>query len=106
MRKLLKLPSPPDAIFAYNDLLAIGAMRALHEAKLRVPQEVAVIGFDDIEDGRFATPSLTTIAPDKESIGQLAVRSLIARVEGKHRTAPTDIQTPFRLVTRESTIGT
>jgi len=105
MRELLKLPEPPQAVFAYNDLIAIGAIRAIHEANLLVPQDVAVIGFDDIEEGRFATPSLTTISPDKESIGQLAVRSLIARVEGKHVSAPADIQTPFRLVTRESTIG-
>lgn len=105
MRQLLKLTPPPEAVFAYNDLIAIGAIRAMHEVGLRVPQDVAVIGFDDIEEGRFATPSLTTISPDKESIGQLAVRSLIARVEGKPAPAPKDVQTPFRLVTRESTVG-
>ncbi|HCT79331.1 MAG TPA: LacI family transcriptional regulator [Micromonosporaceae bacterium] len=105
MRRLLSLRQRPEAVFAYNDLIAIGAIRALHEAKLRIPEDVAVIGFDDIEEGRFATPSLTTISPDKESIGQLAVRSLVARVEGKHISEPKDVQPPFRLVTRESTVG-
>lgn len=105
MRRLLALRQPPDAVFAYNDLIAIGAIRAMHEADLRVPDDIAIIGFDNIDEGRFANPSLTTIAPDKESIGQLAVRSLIARVEGKQVEPPRDIQPPFRLVTRESTLG-
>ena len=64
MARLLDLPEPPDAVFAFNDLLALGAIRTLLTRGLRVPQDVAVIGFDDIEDGRFSTPTLTTIAPD------------------------------------------
>ncbi|WP_322787770.1 LacI family DNA-binding transcriptional regulator [Hamadaea tsunoensis] len=105
MRTLLALPEPPDAVFAYNDLIAIGAMRAITEAGLRIPEDVAVIGFDDVEEGRFSNPTLTTIAPDKEHIGRLAVRSLVDRVEGKAVDAPRDVASPFRLVTRESTLG-
>jgi DNA-binding LacI/PurR family transcriptional regulator len=105
MRSLLELPEPPDAVFAYNDLLAIGAMHAILQTDLRIPQDIAVIGFDDIEDGRFSNPTLTTISPDKERIGRLAVRQLIARVEGKPVDPPRDMQPPFRLVTRESTLG-
>ena len=105
MKLLLSLPEPPDAVFAYNDLIAIGAMRAIVEAGLRVPEDVAVIGFDDIEEGRFANPSLTTISPDKERIGQLSVRSLIGAVQGGPPDPPRDVQPPFRLVTRESTLG-
>jgi DNA-binding LacI/PurR family transcriptional regulator len=56
MARLLALPEPPDAVLAFNDLLALGAMRALHEARKAVPGDVAVIGIDDIEDGRFSTP--------------------------------------------------
>src|SRR5690606_30600784 len=65
MRMLLALSEPPDAVFCFNDLLALGALRALSEAGVRVPDDVAVIGFDDIDDGRFSTPSLSTISPDK-----------------------------------------
>lgn len=104
MRAMLALGEPPDAVFAYNDLIALGAMRAVTEAGLRIPEDVAVIGFDDIEEGRFSNPTLTTIAPDKERIGRVAVRSLIARVEGK-AAEPGEVQPSFRLVTRESTLG-
>jgi DNA-binding LacI/PurR family transcriptional regulator len=105
MRDLLALPEPPDAVFCYNDLIAIGAARAILEAGLRIPEDIAVIGFDDIEEGRFSTPTLTTICPDKEHIGRLAVRALVARIEGKPVSPPYDVQPPFRLVTRESTLG-
>ncbi|MGQ5261432.1 LacI family DNA-binding transcriptional regulator [Micromonospora sp. ZYX-F-536] len=103
MRDLLALGEPPDAVFGYNDLIGIGALRALAEAGCRVPEDVAVIGIDDIEEGRFSTPTLTTIAPDKEEIGRLAVRRLVARIEGAEVAAPLTVQTPFRLVRREST---
>ena len=105
MRSLLSLGQPPDAVFAYNDLIAIGAMRAIGEAGRRIPGDIAVIGIDDIEEGRFSTPTLTTVAPDKEYIGRLAVQSLIARIEGKPVSPPYDVQPPFRLITRESTLG-
>ncbi|MEV1317414.1 substrate-binding domain-containing protein [Micromonospora arborensis] len=97
------LDDPPDAVFAYNDLIAIGALRALAEAGCRVPEDVAVVGIDDIEEGRFSSPTLTTIAPDKEEIGRLAVRRLVARIEGTEVAAPLTVQTPFRLIRREST---
>ena len=105
MRRLLALAEPPDAVFAYNDLIAIGAMRAVGEAALRIPEDIAVIGFDDIEEGRFWAPTLTTISPDKEHIGRLAVRALVARIEGRPVSPPYDVQPPFRLVPRESTLG-
>lgn len=105
MAGLLKLSDPPDAVFAYNDLVAIGAIRAIVEAGLRVPEDIAVIGFDDIEEGRFSNPTLTTISPDKEHIGRRAVGSLIARVEGRPVDPPHEVQPAFRLVTRESTLG-
>jgi DNA-binding LacI/PurR family transcriptional regulator len=105
MRHLLRQSRPPDAIFAYNDLIAIGAIRALVEHGLRVPEDVAVVGFDDIEDGRFSNPTLTTISPDKEEIGRLAVEYLIGRLEGRRRDDPQEVRLPFRLVHRESTLG-
>jgi len=105
MRRLLALDDPPDAVFCFNDLLALGAIRAMHEAGQSIPADVAVIGCDNIEEGLFATPSLTTIAPDKEEIGRVAVSMLVARIEGSRLDAPARIETPFRLIIRESTAG-
>jgi DNA-binding LacI/PurR family transcriptional regulator len=105
MRDLLRLDRPPDAVFGYNDLIAIGAIRAIGEAGLRVPEDIAVIGIDDIEEGRFSNPTLTTISPDKEGIGRLAVQALVARIEGRPVSPPFDVQPPFHLVTRESTLA-
>ncbi|MEV6810801.1 LacI family DNA-binding transcriptional regulator [Micromonospora sp. NPDC051296] len=105
MRDLLALDEPPDAVFGYNDLIAIGALRAVTEAGRAVPADVAVVGIDDIEEGRFGTPSLTTIAPAKEEIARLAVHRLVARIEGTAVAGPLTLQTPFRLIERESTVG-
>ncbi|GHJ47684.1 LacI family transcriptional regulator [Catellatospora sp. TT07R-123] len=106
VHRLLDSGQEPDAVFAYNDLVAIGAMRALHERGLRVPEDVAVIGFDDIEEGRFSSPTLTTISPDKESIGRLAVAALVARVEQRAEAEPCEVQPTWELMPRESTLGT
>ena len=103
MRQLLSLAEPPDAVFCFNDLLALGAMSVLHEAGLRIPQDVAIVGFDDIEDGRYATPSLTTISPDKQEIGRLAVSSLIGRIKKTRTRPPEAINIPFQLRVRNST---
>lgn len=62
-----------DAVFAFNDLLAFGAMRALADRGIRVPEEVAIIGFDDVEEGRYSTPTLSTVAPDKRAIARAAI---------------------------------
>ncbi|MEV1331526.1 LacI family DNA-binding transcriptional regulator [Micromonospora costi] len=105
MRALLASGVRPDAVFCFNDTLALGALRALHEAGLRVPEDVAVAGFDGIEDGRFSVPTLTTIAPDKERIARLAVELLANRIDGD-RTAPArELSAPYRLEPRESTRG-
>jgi DNA-binding LacI/PurR family transcriptional regulator len=105
MTQLLSLPTPPDAVFCFNDLLALGAMRVLHEQAVRVPADVAVVGFDDIEDGRYSTPTLTTIRPDKKRIAELAVQLLAEQLEdggdGGHR--PREVIAPFDLAVREST---
>jgi DNA-binding LacI/PurR family transcriptional regulator len=106
MRQLLALDHPPDAVFCFNDLLALGALRALHEAGCHVPDDVAVAGFDDIEEGRFATPTLTTISLAKEEIGQVAVSLLLGRIRGTRTRPPERIEPPFQLVVRESTAGT
>jgi DNA-binding LacI/PurR family transcriptional regulator len=95
----------PDAVFCYNDLLALGALRVLLGEGVKVPDDVAVIGFDDIEDGRFHTPSLSTVAPDKHQIAQLAVERLIARLSGDADERPSELWAQHRLELRESTLG-
>jgi len=104
MRYLLSLKHPPDAVFCFNDLLALGAMSMLHEAGLHIPGDVAVVGVDDIEDGRYATPTLTTIAPDKEEMSRLAVSLLLERIKGTRQQPPERIAVPFHLRVRKSTI--
>ncbi len=103
--QLLKLEQLPDAIFCFNDLLALGVLRALHEAGLRVPEDVAVVGFDDIEDGRYSIPSLTTIRPDKKRIGELAVAFLLKRIDSTCTDPAERVDVPFQLIIRESTSG-
>ena len=104
MHYLLSLKHPPDAIFCFNDLLALGAMSILHEVGLHIPQDVAVAGVDDIEDGSYATPSLTTIAPDKKEMSRLAVSLLLGRIKGTREQPPERIEVPFHLRVRRSTI--
>ncbi|WP_329015181.1 LacI family transcriptional regulator [Micromonospora rifamycinica] len=103
MRHLLASGARPDAVFCFNDTLALGALRALHEAGLRIPADVAVAGFDDIEDGRFSVPTLTTVAPDKERIARLAVDLLAGRLADDRDAPPRELTAPHRLTPREST---
>jgi DNA-binding LacI/PurR family transcriptional regulator len=105
MRELLALPEPPDAVFCFNDLLALGALRTLADAGLSVPGDVAVVGFDDIEDGRYHSPSLTTISPDKEWLAENAVGVLLDRIAGNGEAERRDLTVPYTLQIRESTNG-
>lgn len=105
MRELLALPEPPDAVFCFNDLLALGALRTLADAGLSAPDDVAVVGFDDIEDGRYHSPSLTTISPDKEWLAENAVGLLLERIAGNGEAARRDLRVPYTLEIRESTSG-
>jgi DNA-binding LacI/PurR family transcriptional regulator len=106
VEELLRSGARPDALFCCNDLLAVGALRALADAGLRVPDDVAVVGIDDIEEASYTTPSLTTIAPDKEAIARTSVdllaRRLDEKVAGGAVADPEDVSTGFALVVRES----
>jgi DNA-binding LacI/PurR family transcriptional regulator len=103
MGALLATGARPDAVVCFNDTLALGAMRALHDAGLRVPDDVAVAGFDDIEDGRFSVPTLTTVAPDKADLARIAVDLLAARLAAPDGAPPREETVPHRLIPREST---
>lgn len=101
---LMATADPPDAIFCFNDLLALGAVRALHDQGVRVPADVAVVGFDDIEEGRFSVPSLTTIAPDKAAIAREAVARLARRLDSP-AWQPEEVRVGHQLILRESSAG-
>lgn len=101
-RQLLARGKPFTALFAYNDISAIGAIRALQEQGLRVPQDVSVIGFDDIPGAAFYTPSLTTVRQPLNRMGEVAAQSLLERIEGK-KDYPSEIAIEPELVVREST---
>ena len=104
MEELLALGKPPDAVFCFNDLMALGAMRTILRRGLRVPEDIAVCGFDDIEEGRFSTPTLTTISPDKAQIAREAVQLLLGRLKG-NVAPPVEMNADFKLEVRESTSG-
>lgn len=99
---LLERRPLPDAIFCYSDLLAMGAMRAIFDAGLSVPDDIAVIGIDDIEEGAFARPSLSTVSLDTPFIAREAVGRIVARIEDSDIPAE-QIIAPHRLLPREST---
>jgi LacI family transcriptional regulator len=101
-KQLLARRVPFTALFAYNDISAIGAIRALREQGLRVPQDVSVLGFDDIPGAAFYTPSLTTVRQPLNRMGEVAAQSLLERIEG-NKEYPTEIAIEPDLVVREST---
>jgi LacI family transcriptional regulator, repressor for deo operon, udp, cdd, tsx, nupC, and nupG len=105
MARLLALPEPPDAVVCFNDLIALGALRTLLVRGRRVPEDVALVGCDDIEEARYSTPMLTTIAPDKQQIADLAVDFLLSRMDGPAG-PPRRVVAGHRLIVRESTAGT
>lgn len=80
MQKLLTQALRPQAVFIGNDAMAFGAYQALYQAGLSVPQDMAIIGYDDIELARFMTPPLTTIHQPKDELGELAIDVLIHRM--------------------------
>jgi LacI family transcriptional regulator len=103
-RQLLAAGEPFTALFAFNDVAAIGAIRALREAGCRVPEDVSVVGFDDIQSAGFQNPGLTTIRQPLRSMGELAARTLLGRISRpKDSRYPKCITVKPELVVREST---
>jgi LacI family repressor for deo operon, udp, cdd, tsx, nupC, and nupG len=90
-----------DAVFAANDVLAIGALSALHRHGRRVPGDVAVVGVDDVPESRFTTPTLTTVAIDRAFVAESALELATSRL-AEPALPPRSITTPHRLVVRES----
>jgi LacI family transcriptional regulator len=100
--RLLSLPEPPTAIFAAADMMAIGAVSAAAELGLRVPQDVSIVGFDDIQLAPHLNPPLTTLRQDKFGLGVAAGEALIARINDEDARPPARTL-PVELVVRGST---
>jgi LacI family transcriptional regulator, repressor for deo operon, udp, cdd, tsx, nupC, and nupG len=97
MRRLLALAEPPDAVFAYNDSTALGAIEVCKAAGLRVPEDIRFVGYDDIAAASRSQPTLTTVRVDKDALGR---ESVMALMEGN--TGPGELLLPVDLVVRES----
>jgi len=104
MRLLLDSGAEFDGLVAFNDSMALGAMRVMQEAGLRIPQDVAVIGYDDIDETRYTLPTLSTIDPGRDEIAEVAVRFLLERIANPAAPIePREHLAAYRLVQREST---
>jgi LacI family transcriptional regulator len=101
-RALLALPNRPTAIMASNDILAAGALQAIHEAGLRVPDDISVIGFDDTL-AAFLTPLLTTVRLPARQLGALAAKLVIDDIEGQGPSAPQSLALDAEFIVRRST---
>lgn len=104
MRAVLDAGVAFDGIVAFNDSLALGALRVLLERGIRVPDDVAVIGFDDLDETRYSLPALSTINPGRSEIARTAVELLASRIGGADAGPPREVFTDFTLVERESTV--
>jgi DNA-binding LacI/PurR family transcriptional regulator len=104
MRAILASGVQFDAVFGFNDTLALGAMRVLQEAGLRVPQDVAVMGFDGLDEAKYSLPTLSTVDPGRDEIADRAVAVLADRIENRGKPyVPQQHLTRFTVIGREST---
>jgi LacI family transcriptional regulator len=101
-KELLARRTPFTALFAYNDISAIGAIWALREAGLRIPEDVSVVGFDDIPGAAFSNPALTTVRQPLIRMGQIAAQTLVDQIEGQGNYQP-EIAVEAEFVVRAST---
>ena len=103
MQALLERTRDFTAIFCFNDIAAIGAIRALRDAGLSVPGDVSVVGFDDIQSAAYTTPSLTTVRQPLLEMGRRGAQVLLDRIANKDKEYPGEIVMAPELVVREST---
>ncbi|HXF05815.1 MAG TPA: LacI family DNA-binding transcriptional regulator [Blastocatellia bacterium] len=101
MEKLLALPEPPTAVFCYNDMSALGALRVIRSRGLRVPDDISLVGFDDLFIASYTNPPLTTIRQPKRQMGRMATEVLLKLLAGEN--SATHIQVKGELIVREST---
>jgi LacI family transcriptional regulator len=102
MRALLGIVQRPSAVFAANDLMAMGALIAIREAGLRVPHDIAIVGFDDIPAAQLVYPPLTTVTQFQERLGRRAAELLLERLNNTAPEGGRSVEMPFKLIVRES----
>ncbi len=102
MQKLLSSPSPPTAVFCYNDVTAIGALLAAKEMGCHVPQDISIMGYDDIALAAYVDPPLTTIAQQRYEMGRMATEMALTLVNDGADSSVEDVLLTGRLVVRES----
>lgn len=103
VRQLLASGATFDAVFGFNDAIALGAMSELHKNGIHVPDDVALIGFDDVQDATYSIPALTTIASGRDRVAAKAVELLVLRMSDEHADDATDVYvTDYSLVRRAS----
>jgi DNA-binding LacI/PurR family transcriptional regulator len=101
MELLLGLPQAPTAVFCYNDMSALGALRCIHESGLRVPEDISLVGFDDLFFASYTQPPLTTVRQPRQRMGLLAMEILLKLMSGQDSTDT--IEVPAELIVRDST---
>ncbi len=101
MEKLMVLPSPPTAVFCYNDMSAVGALRAIRSRGLRVPSDISLVGFDDLFIASYVDPPLTTVRQPKRSMGRMAMEILLRLFSNDQ--PETQVKVQGDLIVREST---
>ena len=101
MEKLLSLPMPPTAVFCYNDMSALGALRAIHQHGIKVPDDISIVGFDDLAIASYTSPLLTTVGQPKQQMGRMAMETMLKILSGVD--AKTNIKVNGELIVREST---
>jgi LacI family transcriptional regulator len=103
MQELLKRSSDLTAVFVYNDLMALGAINAIHAAGIHIPEDISVVGFDNVLYSSVIEPSLTTIAQPIAEIGRISVVQLLERLQ-KPEKEPVQVVLPVQLLTRASCV--
>lgn len=102
MQQLLHVTQLPSAVFAENDVMALGALMAIKDAGLSIPADIALIGFDDIPGARLVTPALTTVTQFQSNLGRRAAEMLFERINGLAPAGGRSTEMPFDIVVRES----
>jgi DNA-binding LacI/PurR family transcriptional regulator len=103
MAHLLGLPIPPTAVFCYNDLSALGAIRQIRDCGLRVPSDVSIVGFDDLYISEYMDPPLTTVRQPMRQMGRMAMNTLLQIFANASDESALDIKVPGELIVRGST---
>ena len=103
VQHFIHMPQRPTALFCMNDEMAIGAIHGLKNNNIRIPDDMSIVGFDNIEFAKFSDPPLTTIAQPAEELGKIAMTMLLRKIEGEELTQSENIL-PYELVVRKSTM--